>query len=446
LGDAQAAFGSTFPLPTDRYVAYALSVANAADGQPAGGSMTRGVDCLGGSGMILRSAGLLTVILVVALGCAKPSPRGEEDVNSEEAAATQSEDQASDARSVGSGMPPESDVAQRADSARQKPTADRVDSAESRDDDLDESASFEDDPPVPDDPATRTAVFEWLTMMDSQAAVERRAASDSLDQLEQRAIPFVVWGLRRGTPAQRRGAATFLIGRVGPRDQAVAEALIQALQSDDAALRHAALQAVEKMDDEHLVRAVPALIALAKNPDETQAYRSRAVRAIAKLERSGEQGAATLIELAKDGSAGAVRRACYYAIAKVAPGDVAEAFYQRQLKSNDSADLRRLAAKWLAGVATTQASLNGLVEALGDPDRSVRLESVKTLVAIGKPALPTLIEAVESPDVVQRRHAVLTIGKLGLLAAEAAPALRDRLDDPDQQVRELARAALGLLQ
>ena len=117
-----------------------------------------------------------------------------------------------------------------------------------------------------------------------------------------------------------------------------------------------------------------------------------------------------------------------------------------RLGSDATADLRRLAAKWIEGVTKSERSLECLVAALGDDDESVRLTAVDTLVAIGRPALPQLIKALSSSDVLIRRHAVLTVGKLGVLGTEAVPALRRRLDDPDKQVRDLAKAALEVLE
>ncbi len=69
---------------------------------------------------------------------------------------------------------------------------------------------------LPDDPQTKVEVAKWLEAMGSDATVERRAASDALDEKGEAAIPFVVFGLRQGTVAQQRGAATYLIGRASP--------------------------------------------------------------------------------------------------------------------------------------------------------------------------------------------------------------------------------------
>ncbi len=295
------------------------------------------------------------------------------------------------------------------------------------------------------DPAVQAQIGQWLDQMASEAEVERRAASDALSEQGEAAVPYLVWGLREGTQRQKCGAATYLIGRVGPRDEPVVRALIDALTHADVPVQRLALQAVERLSQEQLREALPALDVVAREPELGEAYRSRAVRAIAKLGPDGAPALETLETLAQEGDDLNVRRACYFAITKVAPATAAEAFFQKQLTSDIPADLRRLSAKWLGTVTRSEASLEGLVKALGDPDESVRLEAGDALVAIGKPAVKPLIEALDSADVVVRRHAVLTLGKMGYFANQAIGPLEARLNDADPQVRELAAAALQLI-
>jgi len=295
--------------------------------------------------------------------------------------------------------------------------------------------------------ATKQAeALRWLAQMGSEATIERRAASEALDELVEPGMPAVVRALREGDIQQKRGAATYLIGRVSPRDEAAKSALIESLSADDESLRHAALQAVEKMSEEQLVNALPQLVDLAENRDETEAYRSRAIRAITKLGAAGRSATDVLEQLAQNHDESLdVRRACFYGILKSAPGEVAEQFFRTQLEQNETAELRRLAAQWLARVANSTESLDSLVAGLKDAERSVRMEAVDSLVDIGKPSLPALIRALESPDVQTRRHATLAIGKLGMLATDAVPALTPLLNDPDEQVRKLAAAVLESL-
>ncbi len=296
------------------------------------------------------------------------------------------------------------------------------------------------------DAARQAEISTSLEQMASEAAVERRAAADALGEQGEAAIPYIVWGLREGSVSQKRGAANYLIGRVGARDEEAVKALLEALTAEDVELQRAALQAVERLPNEILQQALPALQSLAQDLRVGEVYRSRAVRAIASLGPVGAPAIPTLIALAKEGDELNLRRACYFAMTKVASASVAETFFQEQLTSDAPADLRRLAAKWLGTVARSDESLQRLTDAFRDADEAVRLEAVDALVAIGRPAVPTLIQSLNSAHVDVRRYGVLALGKMGVFAADAAAALQARLSDPDQQVRELAAAALKLVQ
>jgi HEAT repeat protein len=284
-----------------------------------------------------------------------------------------------------------------------------------------------------------------LADMASDAALERQAAVERLDALGPEAIAWVLRALRDGPPSEQRGAAMYMIGRVGPRDDDVAKALVGLLESSDEAIRRTAFQAVERMGDAQLVPALPALIAMAEDVNEDPRYRGRAVRAIAKLREAGREATDNLFALARDDTDLNVRRAAFFAITRVTPYAEAERFFAERLSEDPHEDLRRLAAKWLGQVAVTESALDALIHAFRDPDPLVRDEAVGALVEIGRPAVKTLVEALNDENVEVRRHAALTLGKMGPLAIEAMSALIERLEDPDERTRELAAAAVRLI-
>jgi len=299
---------------------------------------------------------------------------------------------------------------------------------------------------VPLDPAVTATVQPLLVQMASDASIERQAAAEELDALHAAVMPYLTAALRGGTEAEKRGAAVFLIGRVPLDDDAVLAALIGALGADDAVLRHNALQAVEKLPEERLVRSFPALTALAKNAGEETAYRVRAVRAMAKLGAAAVAAMPDLFELARDDGVPELQRSACDAIAKVAPPHESEAFFLEVLRTGTDKDLRRLAAHRLVQEAMSPESVTGLIAAFGDAEADVRNAARDSIVAIGRPAVPQLIQALEEPQVQIRRQVVFTLGKLGALAADAAPALQTRLQDADPQVRALAAASLRIIQ
>jgi HEAT repeat protein len=296
------------------------------------------------------------------------------------------------------------------------------------------------------DPAVMSTVRPLLVQMASDASLERQAAAESLDVMGVTAMPYVTAALRSGTEVEKRGAAAFLIGRVTLDDDATLEALIEALRAEDAGLRHSALQAVEKLPDERLNRALTTLAQLARNDREETAYRVRAVRAISKLGAAGNEVVPDLLELARDDATPELQRSAFDALAKVAAPEASEAFFLDVLKHNAQKDLRRLAARRLVQEAMTPRSVEGLIAAFGDAEADVRNAARESLVAIGRPAVPQLIQALKDPNRQVRLHVVATLGKLNTLAVDAVPALQELLQDADPQMRALATASLRLVQ
>ncbi|MHB0955863.1 MAG: HEAT repeat domain-containing protein [Pirellulaceae bacterium] len=297
------------------------------------------------------------------------------------------------------------------------------------------------------DPAVMATVRALLIQMSSEANIERRAGSEGLDEMGPSVVdPYLTAALERGTESEKRGASAYLISRVALQDDAMVTALIGALSSTDDVLRHNAFQAIERVSHEQLSRALPQLIEWTKNRQEDNAYRVRGVRAIAKLGAAGRAAVPTLRELAGDDAAPDVQRAAYDAIGKVATAEEAERFFVDVLQNNPTMELRRLAAKRLVQAAVSPHSLTGLIAAFKDSHAEVRNEVSNSLVAIGRPAVPQLVQALQDPDVYIRRRAAQTLGKLNNVAVEAVPALQERLQDADPQVRALAAKSLELIQ
>jgi hypothetical protein len=87
------------------------------------------------------------------------------------------------------------------------------------------------------------------------------------------------------------------------------------------------------------------------------------------------------------------------------------------------------------------------------PARSVPLKPLEHLTEqetaadalgrIGAPAVPALMEALQSSDVQVRVKAADVLGRMGPDANDAVPELIRLLDDPDERVRKTATRALG---
>jgi HEAT repeat protein len=296
------------------------------------------------------------------------------------------------------------------------------------------------------DPSMAEAISQWLTQLAAGAEVERVAAVEALADVDRIAYAYILTRLNEGERDERRGAAKFLIGRVGPADISAVDALIQASTDTDDAIRHAAFQALERSPDSQLARAIPQLAKMANNPDEESAYRVRAVRAIGGLGPAGQEATEILMQLGHADADLNVRRAVFAAIPEILPADQAEAFFVEVVRSDAPADLRRLAIARLSRVARSESTLSVLVEQFQDPNKMICRAASDAFVEIGKPAVSILVEqGLASENTQARRYATFSLGKMGQLASDAVPALQQRLEDPNEEVRKLAAAALKLI-
>jgi HEAT repeat protein len=85
-----------------------------------------------------------------------------------------------------------------------------------------------------------------------------------------------------------------------------------------------------------------------------------------------------------------------------------------------------------------------LIEAFKDTSENnmVAARAMYKLVEIGRPAVPKLIEALESNDVQMKLMALNTLGLMGASAADAVPAIKKALQHSDVNVQNRAKDAL----
>jgi HEAT repeat protein len=89
------------------------------------------------------------------------------------------------------------------------------------------------------------------------------------------------------------------------------------------------------------------------------------------------------------------------------------------------------------------------IAALQDPDPMVRKKAVMVLGNVGPAdpaAMPALIGAVKDPDLAVRDEAILALLKIGPAARQAIPALTEAQQDEDATVRSHAAKALARIQ
>jgi len=86
------------------------------------------------------------------------------------------------------------------------------------------------------------------------------------------------------------------------------------------------------------------------------------------------------------------------------------------------------------------ANIKNLIAALSSFDDLRRVKARKELAAIGKPALPYLVEALKDSNHLVRWEAVKALGEIG--DPETAPALVKALEDEEFEIRWLAAKGL----
>jgi HEAT repeats len=115
--------------------------------------------------------------------------------------------------------------------------------------------------------------------------------------------------------------------------------------------------------------------------------------------------------------------------------------WQRDLL-DPSPDVRARAAQALA--TFEHRAVAALTSALNDKEYKVRSTAAEALVTIGPgPVVPTMIEALKSPEAPIRANAAVVLGAFGPAAKPAIPALGRALKDANPRVRELAGEAVN---
>jgi HEAT repeat protein len=90
-----------------------------------------------------------------------------------------------------------------------------------------------------------------------------------------------------------------------------------------------------------------------------------------------------------------------------------------------------------------ELALRRFTAALGDDTPAVRQAALQALEKLGGDAVPILIKALVGPDLLLRREAAHTLGRLGPLAASAVPELIAALQVADRRLVQESAKALG---
>jgi HEAT repeat protein len=203
------------------------------------------------------------------------------------------------------------------------------------------------------------------------------------------------------------------------------------------------LSVAKRFPEDALVATAPQLAVTLENQGETAANRAAVARLIATLEADARPVLPKLLSSMHDDPDKSVRSASLMAVSRVAEPEDAVTAFRKTLTSDVDASVRGLAAVRLGklGSAADLAAAD-LAGAMEDQEDNVARKAADALIAIGAASVPPAADKLTSTSPNVRRLAVFVLGRLGPAASPALDELRKRLQDEDQEVRQLAELAI----
>jgi HEAT repeat protein len=260
---------------------------------------------------------------------------------------------------------------------------------------------------------------------------------ESLSELGTAGVSLLRQVLLREQKSSMRLAAVHSLERLGSKASSAVQELTRAIQDEDRNVRTAAARALANVGG----AAIPALIKLLKfgtTPEE----RRIAARALGNLRAIGVPALPILADSLRDPDEG-VREATLIAIGEM--GAPALPHLSNALRKSREWKARWLAAKGLQnlGIAAKPA-IPSLVKALNDPNRSVQEEAALALASIGKEGVGALSQAAQKhPWWRIRQIATRGIQKKEQTSERSLRLLEAAIRDPIPQVREEAARSLA---
>jgi HEAT repeat protein len=322
-------------------------------------------------------------------------------------------------------------------------------------------------------PARKAEIGALAEALKDQDSRVRRAAAEALGKAGAKgkgAVPALIAAL--GDPdAPTRQSAAKALGRIAPKGRVAVSALARMVEDADPHVRESAAVALGEFQANRRV-AIPALRkALA---DRSGDVRSAAAAALGEI--GANESVPDLIEKLKDEQP-AVRRSSAQALGKIGkpaipglmntlrsdnPGflqAVVEALGEigppaadelvKVLKDpSQNPQVRQYSALALARVARgSNEVVHALMDAVADPNSSIRLSAIDALARIGPDAaaaIDPLIKELkdQSEDPIVRQHAAHALARIGPEQSEVTEALTGALDSGDPKVEGAVVSAL----
>ena len=320
---------------------------------------------------------------------------------------------------------------------------------------------------------------ELVAILSSNNNTERKAAADTLAASGKAAVPELTKALKSdNTPT--RAAAAYALNKIGPDAKAATPTLLEVVKDDDELVRALALSTltqvgvkndillnvliaavqnesglVKDIAAESLVNiggdAVPALGNLLKNKSADKLAKQTAATLIGNINQADELGNEAvrsiipiLTETLNDGDSG-VRTAAAKSLGDFGPlADVAIPALSRALSGADDNLTQSIIGSLLKIGDQATPTLKEQLNSENTLTRLYAADAVWRITEDSSEILPTLIAVLSDGDVKNRELAALGLTYLGRQALPAVPAVRNLVNNRDNQ-RYLTMARLALL-
>jgi HEAT repeat protein len=283
--------------------------------------------------------------------------------------------------------------------------------------------------------ATKKSLVVWLSIASLCQLISGPICRNVLAQ-GKHTVPELIQFLKDDNLATRESAAKDLEA-LGPEAKVALPALIDALNDSSDYVRKYAVKAIGNIGPE-AKEAVPDLVNAFG--DKSGPVVTNSAEAVAKIGPS----AVPALTTALNNRNGKVRWVAAYAIGKIGPqAKTAVPALIDALQDNFSL-VRQYSAGALGKIGPqAKTAVPALIDALKD-ENEIRWNAEESLEEIGPSAVPALVEALKNDYYSDVRSTIVKVlGKFGMEASPAVPALTAALVDKDRDVRYYAKKALG---
>lgn len=228
-----------------------------------------------------------------------------------------------------------------------------------------------------------------------------------------------------------RAEAVHMLGRI--KDRTAGVPIVQLLKDPEPMVREAAAEAIGHMSDKEALTALVRLL-------EEEAHRDTAAEVLGRLKDPGALEPLMAMLKSQDQTA---RRMAADALEQLADPRSIDAWIEAMAYS----DLREIASRSLKRISDLRERISEILNRLRDSEDTVALGEALTgvsmdLIALGRPAVPELLDALEDDLWVVREAAAQALGIIGDMRA-IEPLLHKAKHDRDMGVRESCIKALG---